>query len=68
MVWSTEQSVFSSSFSPRVLLVDDEPNVLKALGRTLRQESVQIITAPSGEEALEGNKIKRKETKKAKRL
>ena len=53
MVWSTEQSVFSSSFSPRVLLVDDEPNVLKALGRTLRQESVQIITAPSGEEALE---------------
>ncbi|MAK92226.1 MAG: hypothetical protein CMI13_13450 [Oleibacter sp.] len=53
MVWSTEQSVFSSSFSPRVLLVDDEPNVLKALGRTLRQESVQIITAPSGEEALQ---------------
>ncbi|MAD43755.1 MAG: hypothetical protein CMI02_07870 [Oceanospirillaceae bacterium] len=52
MVWSAEQAVYKADYSPRVLLVDDEPNVLKALGRTLRQESVQILTAPSGEEAL----------------
>lgn len=39
-------------YIPRVLLVDDEANVLKALGRTLRQESVEILTAPSAEEAL----------------
>lgn len=38
---------------PRVLLVDDEPNVLKALARTLRQDSMEILTAPSGAEALE---------------
>lgn len=38
---------------PRVLLVDDEPNILKALGRSLRQESIEILTAPSAEEALQ---------------
>jgi len=51
MIWSTAVDS-KMAYSPRVLLVDDEPNVLKALGRTLRQESVQILTAPSGEEAL----------------
>lgn len=39
--------------APRVLLVDDEPNVLKALGRSLRQESIEILTAPSGADALD---------------
>lgn len=36
----------------RVLFVDDEPNVLKALQRIFRQENYQIATASSGDEAL----------------
>ncbi len=35
-----------------VLLVDDEPNILEALSRTLRKENFDIITATSGEQAL----------------
>ncbi|MDH4379382.1 MAG: response regulator [Vampirovibrionales bacterium] len=37
----------------RLLLVDDEHNVLKALARMLRNEGYDIITASSGEEALQ---------------
>src|SRR5450830_1762761 len=37
----------------RMLLVDDEPNVLKALQRVFRQENYQITTAASAQEALE---------------
>ncbi len=37
----------------RVLLVDDEPNVLMGLKRALRKEPYQIVTACSGKEALE---------------
>ena len=42
----------------KVLLVDDEPNVLFALKRSLRKEDFEILTATSGEEALQilGNK------------
>ena len=36
-----------------VLLVDDEPLVLKSLTRSLRNDRYEIITALSGEEALE---------------
>jgi signal transduction histidine kinase len=36
-----------------VLLVDDEPHILSALARTLRNISVEVHTAQSGEEALE---------------
>lgn len=36
-----------------VLLVDDEPNVLRALRRVLRSETYQVLTASSGEEALQ---------------
>jgi type II secretory ATPase GspE/PulE/Tfp pilus assembly ATPase PilB-like protein/DNA-binding response OmpR family regulator len=36
----------------RILLVDDEPNVLKALQRVFRQEKYQVETAPSAREAL----------------
>lgn len=36
----------------RVLFVDDEANVLKALQRIFRQENYQIATASSGDEAL----------------
>lgn len=37
----------------RILLVDDEPNVLKALKRIFRQENYQITLASNGQEALE---------------
>jgi DNA-binding NtrC family response regulator len=36
----------------RVLLVDDDPNLLDALRRALRKDPFQILTAPSGAEAL----------------
>ena len=36
----------------RILFVDDEPNVLKALQRAFRQENYQVVTAGNGEEAL----------------
>ena len=37
----------------RILLVDDEPNVLKSLQRIFRQENYQITLAGNGQEALE---------------
>jgi type II secretory ATPase GspE/PulE/Tfp pilus assembly ATPase PilB-like protein/DNA-binding response OmpR family regulator len=37
----------------RLLLVDDEPNVLKALQRVFRQENYHVVTAESGREALD---------------
>jgi len=36
----------------KVLLVDDEPNLLSALRRSLRREPYEILSAASGEEAL----------------
>jgi len=36
-----------------ILLVDDEPNILSALRRCLRRDGYEILTAGSGEEALE---------------
>jgi type II secretory ATPase GspE/PulE/Tfp pilus assembly ATPase PilB-like protein/DNA-binding response OmpR family regulator len=36
----------------RLLLVDDEPNVINALMRVFRQENYQIAFAPNGQEAL----------------
>ncbi|PXX92497.1 two-component system response regulator [Marinobacter vulgaris] len=38
--------------NPRLLLVDDEENILRSLKRTLRKESYDICTATSGDEAL----------------
>ena len=37
----------------KILLVDDEPNILRALKRLFRMEHVQILTAQNGIEALE---------------
>lgn len=37
----------------KILLVDDEPNILSALKRIFRQENYQIFTAAGGQEALE---------------
>lgn len=36
----------------RLLIVDDEPNVVKALQRVFRQESYDVLTAAGGDEAL----------------
>jgi two-component system, probable response regulator PhcQ len=36
-----------------ILLVDDEPNVLTALTRSLMDEPYQVLTVPSGDKALE---------------
>lgn len=37
----------------RILIVDDEPHILKALSRTLAGEDYEVMTAGGGEEALE---------------
>ncbi len=37
----------------KVLLVDDEPNVIKSITRILHEEPCEIITANSGRQALE---------------
>ena len=37
----------------KVLLVDDEENILRALQRVLRREPWELTTASSGEDALE---------------
>lgn len=37
----------------RILLVDDEQNVLRALQRVFRQENYQVVTAGNGQEALD---------------
>jgi two-component system NtrC family sensor kinase len=42
----------SDSRLPRVLLVDDDANVLSALRRTLRREKIEIETARDAREAL----------------
>src|SRR4030066_352871 len=49
-IQETEQA---SNTSYRILLVDDEPNVLSALKRIFRQENYVITTASNGQEALE---------------
>ncbi len=36
----------------RLLIVDDEPNVLRALERAFRQENYDIVTAPNGVDGL----------------
>jgi type II secretory ATPase GspE/PulE/Tfp pilus assembly ATPase PilB-like protein/DNA-binding response OmpR family regulator len=37
----------------RIMLVDDEPNVLKSLLRVFRQENYEVVAVSSGQEALE---------------
>jgi len=39
--------------SETVLIVDDEPGILEQLSQLLREEGYQVLTAASGEEALE---------------
>ena len=40
-------------FEHRVLLVDDEPSIIRSLQRLLRKEKFQILTASSGPEGLD---------------
>ncbi len=42
-----------SSARYRILLVDDEPNIIKALTRVFSQENYTILTAANGQEALD---------------
>ncbi len=48
-----QEQELPKSANYRILLVDDEPNVLKALQRVFRQENYTVVTAPNGLEALE---------------
>lgn len=43
----------NASIPYRILLVDDEPNVLSALRRVFQQENYQVVTAGNGQEALD---------------
>ncbi len=40
------------SARPTLLVVDDEPHILRALERTLRKEPYDVVVAHSGQEAL----------------
>jgi type II secretory ATPase GspE/PulE/Tfp pilus assembly ATPase PilB-like protein/DNA-binding response OmpR family regulator len=49
-----EEGVEANSPAPyRILLVDDEPNVLSALRRVFHRENYEILTAVNGQDALE---------------
>ncbi len=51
---ASEESSSDKAASPyRILLVDDEPNVLRALQRVFHQENYQVVTAGNGQEALD---------------
>jgi DNA-binding response OmpR family regulator len=52
---STPQATASHLTPPkyRLLLVDDEIGIVKALARVFRQENYEVVTAPSGDEALQ---------------
>lgn len=50
--WSTERGETLQS-GAKVLVVDDEPNILKMLDQYLRTEDFQVQVASSGMEALE---------------
>lgn len=41
------------TLTKRLLIVDDEPSVIKSIVRSLRKEDMEILTAQSGPEALE---------------
>lgn len=48
-----EQSVSVTSYTPAVLLVDDESSILNSLRRLLRNQPYDLFFADSGEQALE---------------
>jgi DNA-binding NtrC family response regulator len=56
---SSDPAVELERSTPVVLLVDDEPNVLHALTRSLRAQPYRIYTTRSAEEAMEIIKSRR---------
>lgn len=50
---SAEARALAAAERPTVLCVDDEPNILAALRRTLRALDVVVVSATGGDEALE---------------
>ncbi len=54
----TDPSSVTKTHCYRVLLVDDEPNVLSSLKRIFRQENYEILTANNADEALHMLKTK----------
>jgi diguanylate cyclase (GGDEF)-like protein/PAS domain S-box-containing protein len=48
-----ETGTVTEGETPTLLLVDDEPNVLRALARVLRRDGYRILMATSAEEAME---------------
>ena len=56
---NAQQEALPKRTGYRMLLVDDEPNVLNALQRVFRQENYVVVTAANGQAALD---LLRKET------
>jgi response regulator RpfG family c-di-GMP phosphodiesterase len=50
---TSEELTMADSSKPRILLVDDEPQLLSAVARNLRQEQYELHMANCGAEALE---------------
>jgi EAL domain-containing protein (putative c-di-GMP-specific phosphodiesterase class I)/CheY-like chemotaxis protein len=50
--WAADTDVEHTPFLPKVLFVDDEPQVVKAIRRALREDSYRLNTATSPELAL----------------
>ncbi len=50
---SSDTATSTTTSGYRILLIDDEPNVLKSLQRVFRLENYTVVCAASGQEALE---------------
>jgi two-component system, NtrC family, response regulator HydG len=53
MVLSASLELPEANWPPRVLVVDDEPELRRTLARVLSSEKMTVLTAVSGEEALD---------------
>jgi two-component system alkaline phosphatase synthesis response regulator PhoP len=42
-----------NSLAKKILIVDDEPDILEFLQYNLRKEGYQVITAPDGQQAIQ---------------
>jgi len=53
IIYMSEQTLIMDDYRTKVLLVDDEENILKSLKRLLMDEDIDIFIAKSGEAGLE---------------